>query len=289
LDDEIKKGSLPACDVLIRLKENQIEQQRLKIGPAAKYSSLLEFVQSRLDAATYENQLGLMHQVRQDIDELTYSLVDNANQDVFPRGKPRVILYIDDLDRCPPPRVVEVLEAVQLLLNTKLFIVILGLDTRYVTRALEKEYKEILQHEGDPSGLDYIEKIIQIPYRVRAIDKDSLRKYIETQMDIEKTPEQKTVAADAPVTETVNNPVAQIQTNDTPLSQGQSAANQSIQDQLVVVETTQNQPAESELQNQPSQVQFDEVQPVQSQEPPTEIADVASAPSHARGPPPRSS
>jgi len=34
-----------------------------------------------------------MHQVRQDIDELTYSLVDNANQDVFPRGKPRVILY----------------------------------------------------------------------------------------------------------------------------------------------------------------------------------------------------
>ena len=172
LEDEVKKGSLPACDVLIRIKEQQIEQQRRKIGPAARYSNLLEFVQSRLDAATYENQLGLMHQVRQDIDELTYSLVSSANSDIFPRGKPRVLLYIDDLDRCPPQRVVEILEAVQLLLNTKLFVVILGLDTRYVTRALEKEYKEILQHEGDPSGLDYIEKIIQIPYRVRPIERD---------------------------------------------------------------------------------------------------------------------
>jgi hypothetical protein len=200
LEEEIKRGSLPACDVLIRIKENQIEQQRRKIGPAAKYSNLLEFVQSRLDAATYENQLGLMHQVRQDIDELTYSLVSSANRDIFPRGKPRVILYIDDLDRCPPSRVVEILEAVQLLLNTKLFVVILGLDTRYVTRALEKEYKEILQHEGDPSGLDYIEKIIQIPYRVRPIERDSLQKYLAMQMDVEKTPEKKAEPAqDEPV------------------------------------------------------------------------------------------
>lgn len=186
LQAEISNGSLPAYDALISILEAQAEEQRQKIGPSAKYSNLMEFVQSRLDAATYENQLGLMHQVRQDIDELTFSLVDNANKHAFPRGKPRVILYIDDLDRCPPPRVVEVLEAVQLLLNTKLFIVILGLDTRYVTRALEKEYKEILQHEGDPSGLDYIEKIIQIPYRVRSIEPDGLRNYIEKQMDIEE-------------------------------------------------------------------------------------------------------
>jgi hypothetical protein len=198
LQADISRGSVAAYDALIGLLEAQAEEQRQKIGPSAKYSNLMEFVQSRLDAATYENQLGLMHQVRQDIDELTFSLVDNASPEFFPRGKPRVILYIDDLDRCPPPRVVEMLEAVQLLLNTKLFIVVLGLDTRYVTRALEKEYKEILQHEGDPSGLDYIEKIIQIPYRVRAIEKNNLRLYIEKQMDIEKPPTPEPVAAMTP-------------------------------------------------------------------------------------------
>jgi hypothetical protein len=62
--------------------------------------------------------------------------------------------------------------------------VVVGLDTRYVTLALEKEYKEILRHEGDPSGLDYIEKIIQIPYRVRPINPESLGTYLNSQMDI---------------------------------------------------------------------------------------------------------
>lgn len=184
LNEKIEAGSLPALDALIALRESQIENQRQRVGPSAKYANLLEFVRSRLDAATYENQLGLMHQVRRDIDELTYSLVDHADPDVFPRGKPRIILYIDDLDRCPPSRVVEVLEAVQLLLNTELFVVVLGLDTRYIARALVKEYKEILQHDGDPSGLDYIEKIIQIPYRVRPISQSGVQKYLRGQMKI---------------------------------------------------------------------------------------------------------
>jgi hypothetical protein len=34
----------------------------------------------------------------------------------------RIVLYVDDLDRCPPPRVVEVLEAVHLLLAGRLFV-----------------------------------------------------------------------------------------------------------------------------------------------------------------------
>jgi hypothetical protein len=85
--------------------------------------------------------------------------------------------------------VVEVMEAVQLLLSTELFVVVLGLDTRYITRALEKEYKEILQHEGDPSGMDYIEKIIQIPYRVRPIEPQGLAGFVEAQMEFEEVEE----------------------------------------------------------------------------------------------------
>jgi len=78
------------------------------------------------------------------------------------------------------------MEAIQLLLKTDLFVVVMGLDTRYVTRALEKEYKEILEHDGDPSGLDYIEKIIQIPYRIRPIESDGLGNFIRSQADIEE-------------------------------------------------------------------------------------------------------
>jgi hypothetical protein len=38
------------------------------------------------------------------------------------------VLYIDDLDRCPPRRVVEVLTAMQLLLALPLFVVVVAVD-----------------------------------------------------------------------------------------------------------------------------------------------------------------
>jgi hypothetical protein len=188
-----QSGNLVAYEKILEIKEAQAEEQRRRVGPTARYVSLLEFVQARQDAATYESQLGLMHQVKTDIDELTNALAEQEGESpeiiqikraLFPRGEPRIVLYIDDLDRCPPLRVVEVLEAVQLLLSTPLFIVVLGIDTRYVTRALEKVYKRILQQEGDPSGLDYIEKIIQIPYRVRPISPRAMPKFLQAQMDI---------------------------------------------------------------------------------------------------------
>ncbi len=203
MEDKLKKlkvladkGNLAAIDRRLAYLQGQADEQRRLLGPTADYVSLVDFVQARLDEKYYENKLGLMHQVKQDIDELTDGLViqdwdapdvKDKKKALFPRGKARVVLYIDDLDRCQPKRVVEVMEAVQLLLNTRLFVVVLGLDTRYVTRALEKEYKEILQREGDPSGLDYIEKIIQIPYRVRPIEKDGLKNYLDQQMDVQLT------------------------------------------------------------------------------------------------------
>ena len=43
----------------------------------------------------------------------------------------RIVLYVDDLDRCPSDRVVELLEAVHLLLAFALFVVVVGVgETR---------------------------------------------------------------------------------------------------------------------------------------------------------------
>ena len=192
LADLTEQGNVAAYDRLLVLLEDELKEQRKRAGPTADFISLMEFVEARLDEAYYEKRLGLMHQVQRDLDELSDGLLlwnpqdaeeRRLRQELFPRGEPRVILYIDDLDRCPPPRVVEVMEAVQLLLSTPLFVVALGLDTRYITRALEKEYRDILEHEGDPSGMDYIEKIIQIPYRVRPIEPDGLGTFLQAQME----------------------------------------------------------------------------------------------------------
>jgi KAP family P-loop domain len=82
----------------------------------------------------------------------------------------RIILYIDDLDRCPPEQVVAVLQAIHLLLAFPLFVVVVAVDTDWVLSALDSHYGELLRdNTKSASPIDFLEKIIQIPYRVRKI------------------------------------------------------------------------------------------------------------------------
>jgi hypothetical protein len=93
------------------------------------------------------------------------------------------VLYIDDLDRCPPRRVVEVLEAVHLLLAFPLFVVVVGVDSRWVLRSLESHYWQLLA-PGDAgeapaaTPLDYVEKIFQVPYQLRPLDAPTTRRML---------------------------------------------------------------------------------------------------------------
>ena len=154
--------------------ETRVQHLSDRVGLVAQYQSVDDLVRARLEDHTYTERLGVMQQISDDLVSLSNSLVmakDDPHvqkkQELFPRGPARVVLFIDDLDRCPPRKVVEVLEAVQLLLTTDLFVVVLALDVRYVTKALERVYQGVLSADGDPSGLDYLEKIIQVPYRTR--------------------------------------------------------------------------------------------------------------------------
>lgn len=117
------------------------------------------------------------------------------------------MLYIDDLDRCEPRRVVEVLQAVHLLLAMPLFVVVVAVDPRWLLRALKVHYPEMLLdpnptsragalltadepeaerlHEEQPpvaaslaSPRDYLEKIFQIPYTVPAMSPAASMDYV---------------------------------------------------------------------------------------------------------------
>jgi hypothetical protein len=79
----------------------------------------------------------------------------------------RIILYIDDLDRCPPHKVVDVLQAVHLLLTFPLFIVVVAVDVRWVSRSLETHYEKLIGSAEGATAVDYLEKIFQVPYWVR--------------------------------------------------------------------------------------------------------------------------
>lgn len=175
-----------------RRLDTEIQALRQQIGFTVDYVSVADLVQARLTKAEYEGELGPLHRVQRDLQELSQALCPSSDPEhlkrlaeQFPRGPARIVLFIDDLDRCPPDRVVEVLEAVQLLVKTPLFVVVLAMDVRYITRALEKVYEGILLRRGKPSGLDYIEKIIQLPYSVRPIDTNHVERFLRGQMEVQ--------------------------------------------------------------------------------------------------------
>ncbi len=86
----------------------------------------------------------------------------------------RIVLYIDDVDRCPPEKVLEVLQAVHMLLAFKLFVVFVAVDVRWVASSLAQQYRGMLRQPDKPgevtSASDYLEKIFQVPYWVPGVD-----------------------------------------------------------------------------------------------------------------------
>lgn len=119
---------------------------------------------------------GLMEEVGANLDFLYRSITgrDLSRERLDDTGlKPgredvRIVVFIDDLDRCPPDRVVEVLEAIKLILEKPFIVVFVAMDVRMLVRAVEQRYEGALPqtiHPGGP-GMEYLEKIIQIPFWV---------------------------------------------------------------------------------------------------------------------------
>ncbi len=70
----------------------------------------------------------------------------------------RVVVFIDDLDRCSPKKALEVFETIKVFLDIQGFIFVIGLSHDTVSKLLSAEFREI-KINGD----QYIRKIIQIP------------------------------------------------------------------------------------------------------------------------------
>lgn len=133
---------------------------------------LAQFLKERGEGGDYRKYQGLLGQVRVDLERLAADLVDARRQwerdgRVGPPPLERIVLYIDDLDRCPPRRVVEVLEAVHLMLALDLFVVVVAVDARWLIRSLEYHHHELFSGGVDDNlatPIDYLDKIFQIPF-----------------------------------------------------------------------------------------------------------------------------
>jgi len=89
----------------------------------------------------------------------------------------KVIVFIDDLDRCSHDTVIGTLEAIKLFLFVKNTAFIIGADERLIKYAVRRRFPEI---PGDNTevGRDYLEKLIQYPVRIPPLSEIEITIYI---------------------------------------------------------------------------------------------------------------
>lgn len=88
--------------------------------------------------------------------------------------KKRLIIFLDDIDRCMPDKTLRILEALKLYLDLPGCVFVLALDHHVVRNAISIQYKDLAFKESD-----YLDKIIQLPFTVPPIEPLSMASFLE--------------------------------------------------------------------------------------------------------------
>ena len=106
----------------------------------------------------------------------------------------RLVVFIDELDRCTPDTVLDIFEAIRLFLYVPGTTFIIGADERLVSYAVKTKYKDIPGHDIDISK-EYLEKLVQYPVKIPQLNESEVRQYItclllqNEELDINKVAE----------------------------------------------------------------------------------------------------
>ncbi len=86
----------------------------------------------------------------------------------------RLIIFVDNLDRCLPPNAISTLEATRLFLFLPNTAFIVAADEDMIRLAVAKHFKD----PGDRHITDYLDKLIQVPLRVPKLGLQEVRAYL---------------------------------------------------------------------------------------------------------------
>jgi hypothetical protein len=198
-----KVDALRMAEADQRIAEAQLSEVVSRMGVLGRQLAeltpgrrLYKFLADRAQSNSYSGNLGLISTIRKDFEQLVELMKEwrDEGADASVDGDTpveRIVLYIDDLDRCSPKQVVDVLQAVHLLLALELFVVVVGVDPRWLVRSLCSHYDEILEDDGSgttPDGWhvtpeDYLEKILNIPIVLSGMPSGSLNRLLRSMID----------------------------------------------------------------------------------------------------------
>ncbi|MDD3246909.1 MAG: pentapeptide repeat-containing protein [Methanosarcina sp.] len=99
----------------------------------------------------------------------------------------RVYVFVDDLDRCEIPKAAELMQAINLMISDEANIYFcIGMDRRVISAGIASKHEnsfKYLANSGLEYGYEFIEKFIQLPFKVPSPKNENFKDFITTPCD----------------------------------------------------------------------------------------------------------
>jgi formylglycine-generating enzyme required for sulfatase activity len=155
----------------LNLVKGVVEEAQKGLGKGEPVSQAARLLQAfrREGIERYQAQIRSLEQFQRNYRRLVGMLLEKTDGPAR-----RLVVFVDDLDRCLPDKTVQVLEAIKLFLDVPGCVFVLALDPEAIESAVQARY------EGRIRAREYLEKIIQLPFILPPIEPEAIRSYVET-------------------------------------------------------------------------------------------------------------
>lgn len=155
--------------------DKAVEKAGEALGEETYADKLLDLFQ-RERTRIYREQVQSLEQFHRGLTELIKELVGDLDR--------RLVVFIDDLDRCLPEQAIGVLESLKVFLDIPGCVFVLGIDREIIERGIRVSYKEFALSGAATSEpfpvaeRDYLEKIVQVPFRLPPLAPHAISKFL---------------------------------------------------------------------------------------------------------------
>jgi uncharacterized caspase-like protein len=142
-----------------------------------------------LDVPDYAKELGFIHQIEADLRRVLDSVPPQLDPATNTLVRQPIVVFVDDLDRCSPAKVAQVIEAVNLFLGGEFpnCIFVIGMDAEMVAAALQAAHKDLVsalpKDAGIPVGWRFMDKFVQLPFIIPPMPNDGVQRYTDSLFD----------------------------------------------------------------------------------------------------------
>ena len=158
----------------INMLTGVIDKLKSSVGDQEKISSAVESVGGYLDQAKIFDDNSISKEFAEFQESFEELLQDSKIK--------KLVVLIDDLDRCLPNVTIETLEAIRLFLFTKSTAFVIAADEAMIEYAVRNHFPDLPEDKSIKTGYEYsqryLEKIIQVPFRIPTLGKIESETYI---------------------------------------------------------------------------------------------------------------